>query len=186
MSNEEMVPLKDAQDQVRKTAIRLALIHLGFSKVLVDEFGEEKAKELVIKSMVEYGKLVDKHQQWDNLPYYGLHEKHSYKNQEYEDARNIPLTEGESFDYAKLKVYGCEIGKTFIDLDEEELGRLYCYVDASKSMAEDPSKKLIHSDCILCGDGHCSFKLEPTSEKEQADFQANNVDWKAVDPILNK
>ena len=186
MSDEPMIPFKDAQDQVRKTSIRLALIHLGFSRVLAQELGNDKAKELIVKSMIEYGKLVDKHQSWDNLPYYGLHEKHSYKGQEYEDARNIPLQEGESFDYGNLKVYGCEIGKAFIDLQEEDLGRLYCYVDAAKSMAEDPNKKLIHSDCILCGDGFCSFKMEQTTEKEKADFESGSGDWKSVDPILDQ
>ena len=184
MKNKETVPFRDAQEQVKKTAVRLALIHLGFSRVMVDELGEDKAKELIVKSMVEYGKLVDKHQQKDNLPFFGLHEKQTYKGHEYTDVRDIPVTESEPFDYGNLRVYGCEIGKTFIDLKEEELGRLYCYVDAAKSMAEDASRKLIHTDCILCGGDHCAFKLEPTSEKEQAEFENNSSGWKAVDPLL--
>ena len=45
MSREEMVPIDDAIEQVNKTATRLALLHLGFSNILVKEFGEEKATE---------------------------------------------------------------------------------------------------------------------------------------------
>ena len=55
---EEMIPLKDAIQQVKTAVTRLALMHLGFSKTLVEELGEKKAKELIIKSMVEYGKLI--------------------------------------------------------------------------------------------------------------------------------
>lgn len=184
MSDKEMVSIEDAVAQVKKTAARLALLHLGFSTTLLKEFGEEKAKELIIKSMVEYGKLVGKHQKQDNLPAYGLYEKQSYKNQDFIDIRNIPLSENESVDFEHFKVYGCELAKTFIELQEEELGRLYCYVDAAKSMAEDPDKKFIHTDCLLCGDDYCSFQYSPTSEKEKEDFKNNNRDWKTIDPLL--
>ena len=106
------------------------------------------------------------------------------KNKDFIDIRNIPLSENESVDFEHFKVYGCELAKTFIELQEEELGRLYCYVDAAKSMAEDPDKKFIHTDCLLCGDDYCSFQYSPTSEKEKEDFKNNNRDWKTIDPLL--
>ena len=51
---EEMVTLQDAMEQVKTAVTRIALIHLGFSKTLVEELGEERGKELIIKSMIEY------------------------------------------------------------------------------------------------------------------------------------
>ena len=186
MSNKEMVSLNDAIEQIKKTATRLALLHLGFSKILSEEFGEEKAKELIIKSIVEYGKLVGKHQKQDNLPFFGLYEKQSYKDQEFVDLRKIPLSKDEKFDFKYFKAYGCAIGMTFIELQEKELGQLYCYIDAAKSMSEDLEKKLIHTDCVLCGDDYCTFKYSSTSEKEKEDFKNNDKDWKNVDPLLLK
>ena len=45
MSTEQIVTLDDAIEQVNKIATRSALLHLGFSNILVMELGEEKAKE---------------------------------------------------------------------------------------------------------------------------------------------
>jgi hypothetical protein len=55
---EEFVPLKEAREQVEIAVTRLALLHLGFSKTLVEEFGEEKGKALIIKSIMEYGRMI--------------------------------------------------------------------------------------------------------------------------------
>ena len=46
-------------------------------------------------------------------------------------------------------------------MGETELGRLYCYVDAAKSMAVDPDHKLVHTACEPCGDDHCAFEMLP-------------------------
>ena len=48
---EELVPLSEAGEQVEIAITRLALLHLGFSKTLVKEFGEERGKALIIKGM---------------------------------------------------------------------------------------------------------------------------------------
>jgi len=185
---EEVVPLEDAIEQVKVAITRIALIHLGFSKVLVEELGEEKGKELIIKSIVEYGKLVGKQSQQgrQDLPHYGIHDKYSYGDREFIDGRKMPVPEGEKFDFAQYKVYGCLLAKTFMELGEEELGRLYCYVDSAKSMAVDPTYKLIHTACVLCDDDYCGFNMVPTVDKERDDFEKNTEEWKAVDPILER
>ena len=46
-NKEEVVTLKDAIEQVETAVTRIALIHLGFSKTLVEELGEEKGKEFI-------------------------------------------------------------------------------------------------------------------------------------------
>ena len=82
--SQEVVPLKDAIEQVKTAVTRIALIHLGFSKTIV-----------------------------------------------------------------------------------EELGRLYCYVDSAKSMATDPSRKLIHTACEPLGDGCCAFDMVSTLRRKE-------------------
>ena len=181
----EMVTLDDAVEQGQKIAARLALLHLGFSKVLIEELGQEMAEKLIIKSIIKYGKLINTLQKQDNLPAYGLYDKQSYNDKEYIDMRKPPLKKGEKFDFTNIKIYGCVLAKTFKKMGEEELGRLYCYIDAAKSMAENIDTKLIHTDCALCNDDYCSFKVIPTSEIEKENFKNSNKAWKAVDPMLD-
>jgi hypothetical protein len=51
-------------------------------------------------------------------------------------------------------------------------------------MSEDLEKKLIHADCMLCGDDYCTFKYMSTSEREKEAFKNNDEEWKTVDPLL--
>jgi hypothetical protein len=183
-SDEKTVPLKDAIEQVRVIAARLALLHLAYSRVLVETLGEEKGKETILKAVMEYGKLVARRGGQD-LPFYGLNEKSVYKGRDYVDARER-IDDGEPFDRARYQVHGCVLARTFLEEGEPGLGALYCYVDAAKSMAADPAKKLIHTACVLCGDGHCAFAVEPTTQGERKAFDKDDPGWKAVDPILEK
>ena len=85
---------------------------------------------------------------------------------------------------AFYKVYGCVLSKIFLEYDEPELGALYCYVDAAKSMAVNPDCKLIHTACEVCGDEFCAFDSVPTTEEERNDFQNQDPSWKKTDSIL--
>ncbi len=111
-----------------------------------------------------------------------------YLNNDHEfiDTRKSPVARGKDFDFTRYRVYGCMLAKIFRELGEEDLGRLYCYVDSAKSMATDPSHKLIHTACEPLGDDCCRFDLVPTTEKERKDFTNKTEDWKEVDPILVK
>lgn len=183
---EEVVPVKEAIEQVGVAMTRLALLHLAFSETLVEQLGEEKGKELIINSILEYGKRVGERTKegCQELPYYGVHEGYFYADDEYIDARSKPRSEGEKWDFSLYKVYGCILAKIFRGYGKEDLGCLYCYVDPAKSMAADPNYKLKHTACEVCGDEYCAFDLVPTTEKERKDFINKSKDWKYVDPIL--
>lgn len=161
---EECVSFKEARQQVEIAVVRTALLHLAFSTTLVEEFGEEKGKELIIKSILEYGRRVGERikKGLPDLPKYGVHGG---------------LT-------PSGRVYDCVFAKVFQEYGELDLGCLYCYVDPAKSMAQEPARKLMHVDCVACGDDFCSFATVPTTEKERNDFVNKNKDWKHVDPRL--
>jgi hypothetical protein len=182
----KMVPLDEARQQVKVMATRLALMHLAFAKTLGEELGQPTAKDIVVKAMMAYGKLVGERNKsgGQDLPYYGLHEKYIYSNHEFLDSREMELEEGDVFVWSKYKVQGCVLAQVFREMGETELGRLYCYVDAAKSMAVDPESKLVHTACEPCGDGFCAFKKLPTSDEEKQHFADQNLKWKDVDPIL--
>jgi hypothetical protein len=160
---EGFVSLSEAANEVAVAMTRLALLHLSFSKTLVEEFGEKKGKELVIRSILEYGRRVGERikRGQPDLPKYGVY--------------------GE---YKDEKVYDCVLAKTFHEYGEEDIGCLYCYVDPAKSMALDLNSKLIHKDCAACGDNYCTFEEVPTTSKERADFKSIKNDWRNIDPRL--
>ena len=47
MSEIEMVPLTEAENEVKVVTQRLALLHLAYAKTIVDQFGWKKGKQLV-------------------------------------------------------------------------------------------------------------------------------------------
>lgn len=158
-----LVPIEEATREVEIAIIRLALLHLSFSKTLVNELGESKGKEMIIKSILEYGKRVGERikKGLPDLPKYGIYAYHD-----------------------KEKFYGCVLAKIFQEYDEEDVGRLYCYVDAAKSMQVDPDYKLIHKTCAACGDDNCTFERVSTTEKDRKSFQRMEKDWRLVDKRL--
>jgi hypothetical protein len=171
MTNEtKIISLEEAVNEVEVAMRRVALLHLAFSDVLVKELGEKRGKELVIKAIMEYGRkithLVKQGEQ--DLPKFGIAEEVSVDDQ------------------GRLRAKGCVLAKTFKQFDALELGRLYCYVDAAKSMATDPTQKLIHLTCEACGDEYCTFATKPTTAEERQAFEHNSRSWKSVDPRLEE
>ena len=162
-NRDESVPLKEAVREVEVAMTRVALLHLSFSKVLVDEFGGDKGKELIVRSILEYGKRIGERTKrgCQDLPSYGVVRR-------FDDS----------------KAYDCVLAKIFHEYGEEDLGRLYCYVDAAKSMETNPDSKIIHKTCAACGDDFCTFERKQTTAKERRDFKQKSSDWKNVDPRL--
>lgn len=182
-ATEKKVPLEEAMAQVRTVGTRLALMHLAYARTIIAAHGMEKGRNLIIKAMMAYGKLVGERNKagGQDLPWYGFHDMYAYKDNTYQDTRE---ESAEDFDYDLYKVYGCILAKVFQEYDEPELGALYCYVDPAKSMAVDPGCKLIHTACEVCGDGFCAFDRVPTTEQERNDFKNQDPRWKRSDPIL--
>lgn len=162
---EELVPLKEAKEQVETAITRIALLHLAFSKMIVEQFGVEKGRALITKSILQYGRWVGERIK-RGLPDYPVAKYGAYVEHE----------NGE--------VYDCVLARIFQQYGELDLGSLYCYVDPAKFMAVDPSRKQVHNDCAACGDEYCTFNEVPTTEKERNDFMNRSIDWKYVDPRL--
>lgn len=162
---EDLVPLKEARLHVETAITRIALLHLAYSRMLVDEFGVEKGKELILKSILQYGRLIGERTK-RGLP-------------DYPNAKFGAYIEGEDG-----RIYDCVLGRIFQEYGEIDLGGLYCYVDPAKTMAFDSGRKLVHNDCAAFGDEYCTFQELPTTEKEQNDFANAHSDWRYVDARL--
>jgi hypothetical protein len=162
--SEAMVPLREAENEVKVVTQRLALLHLAYARTLVDAFGWTEGKRLVLKAIKEYGKRVaDRasrgHQ---SLPKYGFWERRAGQPQL------------------------CELGKLVVESGEEDIGSLYCLIDAAKTMFTTPEQKLIHTRCLTVGDDHCDFATVPTTPRDREAFFADDEDWSPVDPRLDE
>jgi hypothetical protein len=71
-----------------------------------------------------------------------------------------------------------------VELGEPELGALYCLIDPAKTMAADPSKKMIHTKNMIIGDEGCGFETVPTTEEDRMDLKEDR-DWAHVDPVID-
>ena len=168
--NEEVktIPLEDALKAAEGALSRLALLHISFSKVLVEELGEEKGKDMIAKAIIEYGhRIADRVKKGlPDLTELGLYEESGEND------------EGKSF------VKGCVLAKVFKEQDALDVGYMYCYVDAAKFMAWQPDGKMIHLTCEACDDEDCTFDIIPTTEEEQQAFAKRDSSWQQVDPRL--
>jgi len=181
VKKEETVSLEDAKEQVGRASRRLGLLHLSFARTLVNELGEKKGKELVLKAIRDYATRVGEEvkanaaaQGLDNspanykedLPLYGMN-----------DGMEMVEVDGEK----RMRVYGCVMAKLWNKAGEDELGRLYCYVDPAKYMAFNPDFKLVHLKAVPDGDEYCEFVVSPTTEQERSDFADKDKDWSYID-----
>jgi hypothetical protein len=159
-----MVPLSEAENEVKVVTQRLALLHLSFGRVLVDEFGWKKGKQLIMNAIKEYARRVSERTEkgHQSLPKYGFWEKREGK----------PSL--------------CELGKIVREYDEMDIGSLYCLIDPAKIMFANPEKKLVHTKAYTVGDDCCEFETVPTTEKDKEDLFGENRDWSHVDPRLDE
>jgi hypothetical protein len=159
---EEMVSLSEAENEVKVVTKRLALLHLAYARTLVDEFGWERGKQLVLNAVKEYGRRVAERtkQGHQSLPKFGFWERREGK----------PSL--------------CELGKIVLEYEERDIGSLYCLIDPAKTMWANPDEKLVHTKCMTVGDEHCEFETVPTSKEDRENFFGESRDWPGVDQRL--
>ncbi len=183
-TGKETVALEEAKEQVRKVCVRLGLLHLSFAKTLVDELGEEKGKQLILKAIKDYGVRIGEEAKSnaasqgldnnpanfkDDLPSYGMHDR----------SERVEV-DGEQGGRA----YGCTMAKVWNEVGEGKLGCLYCYVDPAKIMAFNPNFKVVHLKAVPAGDEYCEMVMRPTTEQERKDFADKDKDWSYIDEYL--
>jgi len=188
---EKRIPLSEAVREVELVSRRLGLLHLAFARTLVDELGEAAGKDLVLRAIKYYGRLVGERAKEDvekqgipaipenfsagtarSLPRIGMHEKHAAVE-----------VDGQK----RSQVYGCAMARVWREYGEEELGSLYCFVDPAKYMYYNPAYKYVHTRSMpVSGGDCCEFATLPTSEEERKDFFDTGKDWTYIDGKIAK
>ena len=180
----ETVSREDAEEQVRKVCVRLGLLHLAFARTLVDELGEKKGKELILKAIKDYGIRIGERGKNkvianggrpaatpfpNDLPAYGLQGKIPGETLKPENENEI----------RRMRGHGCVMSEVWREYGEGELGRLYCYVDPIKSLTFNPDTVHFHAKLGDLPDGGwvCEHVFRKTTEQERKDFADNDKNW---------
>ena len=166
--SDSTMPIEEAARAAEGALARIALLHIAFSKVLIEEHGREKGLDLIARAIIDYGKRIAERLQ-KGLP----------------DLTNLGLNEeSEVTEDGKLRVKGCTLAKVFKEQDALDVGHMYCYVDPAKTMAWNPGQKMIHLPSEACGDGECTVEVVPTTQKDRETFSSRTEAWRMVDPRL--
>jgi len=181
---EEKIDIEAASKEVELVSKRLALLHLAYAKTITEELGEERGKELALKSIKRYGRWIGEKRR-EEIEEKGL--EPIPENFSEGEALRIPrfgmhshLEETED----STKLYGCTMGKLWREYGEEELGKLYCYVDPAKYMGFDEDYIQVHKKAMPAGDDCCEFVVRRSTDKEKELFRSDDEDFSFADEHL--
>ncbi|MFW5928469.1 MAG: L-2-amino-thiazoline-4-carboxylic acid hydrolase [Thermoplasmatota archaeon] len=181
----EKIPLDEAEKEVELVSQRLALLHLTYSKTITEELGEERGKELILKTIKKYGKIIGKRRR-EEIEEKGM--EATAENFSEGNVLRIPKfgmhTDLETNEKGNMELYGCTMGNFWKEEGEEELGKLYCYVDPAKYMGYNEKYIQIHEKAISAGDEYCEFCVRQSTKKERGLFETADDDFDDIDECL--
>ncbi|MFP4051434.1 MAG: L-2-amino-thiazoline-4-carboxylic acid hydrolase [Thermoplasmata archaeon] len=184
MSQEE-IPVEKADEEVELVSKRLAFLHLCYAKTLTEELGEKKGKELILKTIKRYGKEIGKRRRKE-IEEKGM--EPTADNFGEGDVLRIPRfgmhTELKTNEKGNMELYGCTMGKFWKEEGEEELGRLYCYVDPAKYLGYNEKYIQIHEKAIPAGDEYCEFCVRRPTGEERNLFNSADGNFDDIDEHL--
>lgn len=157
--SEQTMPREQCVHDVRLMARRTALLYHYFVTTLIEHLGEEKAKALTSEAIQRYGEHIGRRVR-QGVEEMGLtNDVENYGK--YPDLPSVGW-EGmttETEHGPRMRVVYCPLAAVWKELDAEELGRMYCYVDQAKYRAFNPQAALIHTCNVLDGDAYCEFDI---------------------------
>ena len=145
-----LVSEENARENVEKMANRCAMIYRHFAETIIEEFGEEKGKDLILKAINRYGEesgeRMKKSPGGSDLPEYGW------------DTEMVSQTE----DKDVIDITKCPLAEYWLANMDLELARLYCYVDQAKYKSYNPNYQCTHAKNVLDGDEKCRLVINKT------------------------
>lgn len=162
MAREENTMSRErAEKDVISMARRLASLYYHFGTVLMDELGEEKARNIILKVIEEYGQESGREAR-EVVQKLGL----PLNADTFSKGSDLPSVgwKTESTEYpdgqCTTKITYCPFGEYWLEKDAEELGRLYCFVDQAKYAGFHENLQCIHLKNVLDGDEYCELAVK--------------------------
>jgi len=176
---DEVISKKEALEKVQRALRRGALIYHYFCETLVEEFGEEKGKELIRKAVDAYGERIGweakKKAQDKGLPLSPENFESDLPDEAWKT--EVVIVDGEE----RVRVFHCPLASEWMEWGDPEKARLYCYVDQAKMTGFNPEYEYIHVKNLLDGDPYCELVVRRKKDSPQqvdSEVDANNtVSW---------
>lgn len=165
--SEETIKKSEGKEQVVLALRRLAFYHATMVEVLREKLGDEEGRALAHEVVDRYGRKIgasarDRTDEKgleptslnysEDLPFLGF------------DAKRI------SEDPLTIRVNECPLAKVWKELDCEEDGALYCWVDQAKYDEYNPDLVCTHkTHCLRDGKSYCDVMVEPKKPVEGND-----------------
>jgi len=185
MDEKERLTVDEAAHEVKLASRRIALLHLAFSRAAVRTLGEASGEKLITDAIKEYGTMIGTELR-DAVMRQGL--EATPDNYGAGNSRSLPRIGMHSGSETvsvggepRIRAYGCVMAEVWAEYGEEDLGRLYCYVDPAKFMAFNPAHTMAHVKARPSGDPFCEFCIRETTAKERSDFASNEASWISAD-----
>jgi predicted ArsR family transcriptional regulator len=159
----DLVPIDEARTAVQNMARRVALLHMSYARVLVDELGEEMGKQLVRQAIWEYGSRIGQRmraaveEQGLDPTIENMDRGSDLSPLGFESATAV--VDGE----ARSRSVACPMAEVWREYGEDELGTLYCEVDPAKTQAYSPAWTQVHTRKLPDGDDYCEMAIRPRS-----------------------
>jgi len=148
----ESISIGECSKQVRRMGNLFGLLYYHFAKTLVNELGEEKGKELILKAVHSYGA------------------ERGQVIREKVLAAGLDLTIENFFNFHWLPPLGwesdaegvtyCCYAEPWIERNEQDLGKLYCEIDFAKAKAYNSKIRVKRVSTILDGEACCAYSFE--------------------------
>ena len=157
--SEETIKKSEGKEQVELALRRLAFYHATMVEVLREKLGDEEGRALAHEVVDRYGRKIGASARdrtdgeglaptplnySEDLPFLGF------------DAERV------SEDPLTIRVTECPLAKVWKELDCEEDGALYCWVDQAKYDEYNPDLVCKHKvHCLRDSKSHCDIVVEP-------------------------
>jgi hypothetical protein len=145
-------------------ARRVALLHMSYARVLVDELGAERGLKLVRRAIWRYGTIV------------GERTRQAVQQQGLEPTLAnmaagsdlsplaFPSTHVAVDGEERTQMGACPMAEIWREYGEEALGAQYCDVDPAKMQAYAPDWTMVHTRQLPRGDDCCEIATRPVAE----------------------
>ena len=180
----ETIEKEEAAKHIKTVSERIALLHLSYAKTLTEELGEEEGKQLILKAIKQYGKHIGEARRKE-IEEKGL--EPTPENFSEGEALSIPpfgMHSEIEKNGERMRAYGCVLGEFWKKHGEEELDKLYCYVDAAKYLGFNEDYVQTHAKAMTKGDNCCEFEVKPSTEEQKQLFKDDEKDFSNVDEYL--
>jgi len=185
--NSSCIAPDEASRSLASVSRRIALLHLAYAQAIVKELGAEKGTRLISEAIKDYAvKIGEKTKTEVEAQGYEATPENFEKGPSYalpklpgmhKGWENVQDEQGRK----RIRAYGCILAEVWKEYGQEQLGRLYCYMDTAKYMGYNPHYKLAHHKALPDGDTCCEFEIRQTTPEERDDFATPGKDWFYMD-----